>query len=160
MATAAPTTPITHTAYTAGDWITRDDMALLARCSVDTVRREERKLNAKFNREPRTDEAGRALVNVGEFIELGRIRPEDLTLGTSPAESAAIIRSRQAETELREQSARLRGELDQAETVLATLREQLAVKDKQLAKRDEQITQLTTLLSTSLGRFHAAGGAA
>jgi hypothetical protein len=140
------------TLYTAADWVPRDDMAVLADCSVDTIRRDEK----KHGLETRTDDAGRVLVNVGDFLRIGRLRDADLTAGATPAESAAVVRSRQAEAALREQVARLEGKLVQADLVVETLREQLGAKDKQLAKRDDQITQLTTLL----GRFAAMGGAA
>lgn len=140
------------------DWVPRDDMALLTRTSVDTVRRDVKKHGLKT----RDDAAGRVLVNVGDFITIGRLRDQDLTVGASPAESAAVIRSRELVAELRAQLARAQGRLDQAEPVVATLREQLASKDKQLAKRDDHVAQLTTLLGQlSLQRrsHDIAGGA-
>ena len=148
MTTPNGTTPT----YTAADWVPRDDLAVLANRSTDTVTRDVR----KHQLQTREDEAGRVLVNVGDFLRIGRLRDSDLTAGTTPAESAAIIRSRQAETDLREQLARLEGKLAQADLVVETLREQLVTKDKQLSKRDEQFTQLTHLL----GRLSALGGAA
>lgn len=148
MTTLNGTTPT----FTAADWVPRDDLAVLANRSTDTVTRDVK----RHQLQTREDEAGRVLVNVGDFLRIGRLRDSDLTAGTTPAESAAIIRSRQAETDLREQLARLEGKLAQADLVVETLREQLVTKDRQLAKRDEQFTQLTQLL----GRLSALGGAA
>lgn len=127
----------------------RDD---LANRSTDTVTRDVK----RHQLQTREDEAGRVLVNVGDFLRIGRLRDSDLTAGTTPAESAAIICTRQAETDLREQLARLEGKLARADLVVETLREQLVTKDKQLSMRDEQFTQLTHLL----GRLSALGGAA
>lgn len=148
MTTPNGTTPT----YTAADWVPRDDLAVLANRSTDTVTRDVK----KHQLQTREDEAGRVLVNVGDFLRIGRLRDSDLTAGTTPAESAAIIRSRHAEADLREQLARLEGKLAQADLVVETMREQLVTKDKQLSKRDEQFTQLTHLL----GRLSALGGAA
>ena len=140
------------TPYTAADWIPRDDLAVLAHCSTDTIRRDER----KHELETRTDESGRVLVNVGKFLEIGRLRESYLTAGSTPAESAAMARSRQHESELRQQITRLEGKLDRTDLAVDILREQLSAKDKQLAKRDEQISTLTGLI----GRLSAFGGAA
>lgn len=138
--------------YTAADWAPRDDVAILANCSPDTIRRDVK----RHELETREDESGRVLVHVDDFLRIGRLRDSDLTVGTTPTESAAILRSRQAESGLRERLAHLEGKLAQADLVIETLREQLTAKDKQLAKRDDQFTQLTSLL----GRVSAMGGAA
>ena len=70
------------------------------------------------------------MVHVDDFLRIGRLRDTDLTAGTTPTESAAILRSRQAETGLRERLAHLEGKLAQADMVIETLREQLAAKDE------------------------------
>lgn len=88
---------MSHTTLTGEDWIPRDDMAVLVHKSVDTVTREIK----KHDLATRTDEAGRVLVNVGDFLRLGRIRPEDLTAGAIPAESAEVLRVRESLTALR-----------------------------------------------------------
>ena len=137
---------------TSGDWVTRDDMAALTRKSADTITRDLR----KHDFASREDEAGRVLVNVGDFLEIGRLRPEDLTAGTTPAESAEVLRARQSITELKERAAELTGRLGNSDTLIDTLREQLAVKDKHIAKQAEQITQLIA----RLGTFGTMGGAA
>ena len=137
------------TTIQAADWITRADMAALMKRSEDTVRRAEKK-NDLENRE---DEAGRVLVCVADFLRIGLIRPQDLTVGATPAESAEVLRARETITALKTQVAELTGRLAQADLVRDTLREQLAVKDKQIAQQANQLTQI-------LGRLGHNGGAA
>jgi hypothetical protein len=93
--------------YTEQDWIPRDDMATLCRCSVDTVTRTVK----KHQFDTRTDDAGRLLVNVGDFVRIGRLRAEDLTLGATPAESAEVRRARASIEALKIQVAELTGRL-------------------------------------------------
>lgn len=138
--------------YTTMDWITREDMAVLIRKSPDTVRRQAK----KHDLAERTDEAGRVLVSVGDFLRLGHLRPEDLAVGATPAESAEVLRARETLTALRVQVGELTGRLGHADTLVSTLTDQLAYKDRQLATQAAQLTQLTQLL----GRLAAAGGAA
>ena len=149
---------MSHTTVSAEDWITREDMAALMRSSTDTVRRDEAKIRRLYEEdgrpyETRTDEAGRVLVNVGDFVRIGRLRPEDLTLGATPAESAEVLRARDTITALKAQVAELSGRLAQTDLVRDTLREQLAVKDK-------QIGQQTALLTQLVARLGQGGGAA
>ena len=120
-------TASSSTGLTSADWVTRDDMAALTRKSADTVTRDIKKHQLSAP----ADEAGRVLVNVGDFLEIGRLRPEDLTAGTTPAESAEVLRARETITELKERAAELTGRLGNSDTLVTTLREQLAVKDKQ-----------------------------
>ena len=131
------------------DWITRADMAVLIRKSEDTVRRA----CEKHDLETREDEAGRVLVNVGDFVRIGRLRPEDLTVGATPAESAEVLRARETVTAVKAQVGELIGRLAQSDLIRDTLREQLAVKDKQIAQQGTQLTQL-------IARFGRDGGAA
>lgn len=153
--TATPSTGVGTP--TPADWVTRDDMALLTRTSVDTVRRDIK----KHDLETREDDAGRVLVNVGAFIRIGRLRDQDLTQGSTPAESAAVLRSRESVSQMRAELAHAQGRLDQVDAVVATLREQLVSKDRQLAKRDDHVAQLTTLLGQlSQRRFLATTGGA
>lgn len=58
--------------------ILRDDMALLTRTSVDNVRRGEN----KHTLEARTDAAGGALLDVRDFITIGGLCDQGLTMGT------------------------------------------------------------------------------
>jgi phage shock protein A len=109
----------------AEDWITRADMAALMKRSEDTVRRAEKKHELKT----REDEARRALVAVADFLRLGLIRPQDLTVGATPAESAEVLRARETVAALKAQVAEMTGRLAQTDLVRDTLREQLAVKD-------------------------------
>ena len=67
-----------------------------------------------------------------------------------------MLRARQSITELKERAAELTGRLGNSDTLIDTLREQLAVKDKHIAKQAEQITQLIA----RLGTFGTMGGAA
>jgi hypothetical protein len=154
--TTTPTAAISSSVTTsAEDWVTREDMAALMRVHPDTVRRACHKNEL----DTREDEAGRVLVNIGDFLRIGRLRPEDLTAGATPAESAEVLRARATVTALTAQVAELTGRLAQADLVRDTLREQLAVKDKQLAQQSSQLTQLTQLLGrlTQTGQL---GGAA
>ena len=89
------------------DWITRADMAALMRSSEDTVRRAEK----KHQLQTREDDAGRVLVNVGDFVGVGLLSPEDLTVGATPAESAEVLRARETVTALKAQVAELTGRL-------------------------------------------------
>ena len=140
------------TTIQAEDWIPRADMAALMNRSEDTVRRAEK----KHQLQTREDEAGRVLVAVADFLRLGLIRPQDLTAGATPAESAEVLRAREAITALKTQIAELSGRLAQADLVRDTLREQLAVKDRQISKQAEQITGLIH----NAGRIGRIGGAA
>lgn len=141
----------TTTGFTAIDWVTREDVVALTRTSIDTIRRDEK----KHGLETRRDDAGRVLVSVADFIRIGRLREADLTTGSTPGESAAILRSRETLAQLRAQLARAEGGLEQAQTVIDTLREQLATKDRQLTKRDDHIAQLTALLGQMTAHQHA-----
>ena len=134
------------------DWVTRDQLAQLAGCSVDTIRRDV----AKHQLHTTTDAAGRTLVKAGDFVAIGRVTQAALNRADTPAEAAALVRGREVEARLREQVARLEGRLVEIETTVATLREQLSVKDRQLGKNLEQVSQLTALVS----RLTATGGAA
>ena len=87
-------TPMSHPTVQTADWIPRDDLAVLARCSVDTVKRDIKKHELNV----REDEAGRILVNVEDFIRLGRLRSEDLIMvprPRSPPRSSAPARPSQ-----------------------------------------------------------------
>jgi hypothetical protein len=140
------------TTIQAEDWITRADMAALMNRHEDTVRRAER----KHELETRKDDADRVLVCVADFLKLGLIRPQDLTLGATPAESAEVLRARETITALKAQVAELSGRLAESDVVRDTLREQLAVKDKQIAHQSTQLAQLTGII----GRLGQLGGAA
>lgn len=135
------------TPLSAEDWIPRDDMATLARKSVDTIKRACK----KHDLETGTDESGRVLVFVGDFIDLGLIREQDLTAGATPAESVEVLRARETILKLRTQAAELTGRLTHADTLVETLREQLVTKDRQLAKQADQLTQLIGRLGVVLG---------
>jgi len=134
---------------TAEDWITRDDMAVLIRRTEYTIRRDERAHELKT----RLDETGRVLVNVGDFLRIGRLRLEDLTAGATPAQSAEVLRARETITALRVQVGELTGRLSHSDALVTTLGEQLAQKDRQLAKQADHLTQL-------ICRLGAFGGAA
>lgn len=84
--------------YTAQDWISRDDMATLARCSVDTITRTAK----KHELETRVDETGRVLVNVGDYLALGKFRTETSPPRRHPGRvrrGAPWIRAQSAGTE-------------------------------------------------------------
>jgi hypothetical protein len=57
---------MSHPSYTAQDWIPRDGMATLPRCSVDTITRAAK----KHQLETKVDDAGRVLVNVGDYSKV------------------------------------------------------------------------------------------
>ena len=138
---------MSHTTVQAEDWITREDMDALMRSSTDTVRRDETKIRKLYDDdgrhyETRTDDAGRVLVNVGDFVRIGRLRPEDLTLGATPAESAEVLRAREVITALKAQVGELTGRLSESDLHRDALREQLAVKDKQIAQQAAHLTQI------------------
>ncbi|QGN58095.1 hypothetical protein [Nostocoides sp. HKS02] len=120
------------------DWVLRADMAALIRKSEDTVRR----LVTKHELATRTDDKGRVLVRVDDFVTLGHLRHEDLTAGLTPAESAQVLRARESVTALRVQIAELTGRLAAAEGLSDTLREQLAQKDRQIAKQGDLLSRL------------------
>ena len=131
----------------AEDRITRDDIALLARTSPDTIRRDIK----KHGLETDTDAAGRVLVRVADFLAIGRIRPEDLTAGATPGESAEVLRARETITALRMQVAELSGRLRHSDALVDTLRDQLGQKDKQLAKQADPVSQLIVRLGALAG---------
>lgn len=135
------------------DWVPRDDLAVLARTSVDTVKRDTK----KHDLPTRIDAAGRVLVNVADFVRIGRLRPEDLSTGATAAESAEVVRARETITALRLQVAELTSQVRHQGTASAALYEQLATKDKQLARQADQLTQLIGRLGAVLA---ATGGAA
>lgn len=120
------------------DWIPRADMAALIRKSEDTVRR----LVTKHDLTTRTDDKGRVLVRVDDFVTLGHLRAEDLTAGLTPAESAEVLRARESVTALRVHVAELTGRLTAAEQLSDTLRDQLAQRDRQLTKQGELLSRL------------------
>lgn len=138
---------MSHPTIQVEDWITRADIAALIRKSEDTVRRAEK----KHSLETREDSAGRVLVNVGDFVSIGLLRPADLTTGATPAESAELVRTRETITALKAQVAELTGRLSEADLVRDTLRDQLGIKDKQLAQHSGQITQLIARLGQGGG---------
>lgn len=125
------------TSLAADDWVSRDDMASLIRKSIDTVNRDCGKHQLATQAGP----GGRVLVNVGDFLRIGRLRADDLPTASSAAESAEVLRARETVVALRVQVAELTGRLAHCDTLINTLLEQLGTKDKQLAKQADQLTQ-------------------
>ena len=134
------------------DWIPRADLAALMRKSPDTVRRAV----DKHGLDTRTDDAGRVLVRVADFLRLGHLRAEDILPGTTATESAEVLRARDTVTALTAQVAELTGRIATTDTLVSTLRDQLDRKDKQLGRQSEQLSQLTQAISRLAGSRAAA----
>lgn len=125
------------------EWISREDVATLARRSVDTIRRDVE----RHCLTTRTDDKGRVLVDANDFVRLGRIAATDMRRGATPAESVAVTRARDEVTSLKADLARVEGRLEQLVLSESLLRDQLGAKDRQLAKLDETVKSLTAILN-------------
>ena len=67
----------------------------------------------------------RVLVIAGDVLQIGRLPPDDLTCGATPARSAEVLPFRDTLTALTTQAAEPRGRLGQADSLVDTPREQL-----------------------------------
>ena len=120
--------------------ITRKHAAVLARTTEKTLLRDERDRGLLRQDDPQTKQA---TYRLGDLVESGRIRLEDVTITGNAAEAAEVIKSRESLTKLRELVAEKDGRLSHADRLVATLTEQLAVKDRQITAQATQINKLS-----------------
>ena len=126
--------------------ISRQEAVVLARTSVDTLRRLERNTADPLLRE--TDEdTRRATYRLGDLVDRGLIRMEDVTIAGSASDAAEVIKSRDTIAELRALVAEKEGRLAHADLLVATLTEQLAVKDRQITNHGTQINKLADVIA-------------
>lgn len=126
--------------------ITRKDAAVLARTSEDTLRRAEKKAVDPLSRETDSD-SNQATYRVGDLVDRGFIRIEDVTIAGSASDAAEVIKSRDTIADLRAQVAEKAGRLAHADLLVATLTEQLAVKDRQITNHGTQINKLADVIA-------------
>lgn len=126
-------------------WVTRAEMMRLTGKSEKTIKRDE----AEHGLPTRTGPNGSVLVNVRDFVRIGRLRATDIPNGLTGSQAAEVLR-------LQEQVARLTAEKGELGGRLAEVREardlavgQIAVKDAQLKAKDEQIAQALRALARS-----------
>lgn len=127
------------------NWVTRAVMMRLTGKSEKTIKRDEK----DHGLETRTGANGSVLVNIEDYVRIGRLQPTDIPNGLTGSQAAEVLR-------LQEQVARLTAEKGELGGRLAEVREardlavgQIAVKDAQLKAKDEQIAQALRALARS-----------
>src|SRR5215218_3193814 len=80
---------VTATAAGAGEWISRADAAELAHRSEDAIKRDQK----DHGLETRPGPNGKTMLRLADLVRIGRIRPEDLPAGASPAGTAELRRT-------------------------------------------------------------------
>jgi hypothetical protein len=108
--------------YNHDDRITRKDAAALARTSLDTIRRAEKKYDLVTQTDPETKQV---TYRVGDLVDRGLIRIADLAVAGSALEAAEVIKSRAAISDLRAEAAEKQGRLANADRVILELTRQL-----------------------------------
>jgi chromosome segregation ATPase len=142
------------TTSSADEWISRDDAAVCAGASPDTIKRDIK----KHDLETRTGPRGQVMTRVADLVRIGRIRPDALTEATG-AETAELHRSRAQADAARTEAAQLAGRLQERERHTDLLHEQVREKDRQLKERDAQIRALTATVERLVLALQAGSAA-
>ena len=130
----------TATAPAAGaeEWISRADAAELARCNEATIER----LETKHDLETRSGPKGQTRLRLADLVRLGRIRPENLPAGSSPAGTAELRRTQEQLVAVQRELGEVRGRLAERDAVVATLTGQVTEKDRQIRRLTDIIDSL------------------
>jgi hypothetical protein len=141
-----PTTGTSTSTDAPEEWISRADAAALSGRSEDTIRRDER----RHELETRLNPTGAVLLRLADLVRIGRI---DRTTFTSAggADSAEVVRARDAVVVLKVQVAEMNGKLSFADALIASLTAQLEQKDKQLASLTRAHEALVVRIGTGTG---------
>lgn len=111
-----------------GEWVSRREMAQLARCSEDTIGRDIK----PHGLETRTGLKGEVLVRVADFERIGRIKPGDVPTGLTGSQAAELRRVVAENARLTALVGELTGRLEESRASQDVVTAQLAVKDEQI----------------------------
>lgn len=111
-----------------GEWISRREMAQLARCSEATIGRDV----DKHDLETRTGLKGEVLVRVSDYVRIGRIQPGDVPTGLTGSQAAELRRVVAENARLTALVGELTGRLEESRASQDVVTAQLAVKDEQI----------------------------
>jgi hypothetical protein len=111
-----------------GEWVSRREMAQLARCSESTIGRDV----DKHDLETRIGLKGEVLVRVADFERIDRIKPGDVPTGLTGSQAAELRRVLADNARLTSHVGELTGRLEQARISQDVITAQLAVKDEQI----------------------------
>jgi hypothetical protein len=128
----------TAPAASAEEWISRADAAELACCSEATIER----LETKHDLETRSGPNGQTRLRLADLVRLGRIRPEYLPAGASPAGTAELRRTQEQLVAVQRELGEVRGRLAERDAVVATLTGQVTEKDRQIRRLTDIIDSL------------------
>jgi hypothetical protein len=129
-------------------WISRADAAQLGRCSEATIKR----LEGKHDLETRSGSNGQILLRLADLVRLGRIRPEDLPAGASPAGTAELRRTQEQLVAVQRELGEVRGRLAERDAVVATLTGQVSEKDRQIRRLTDIVDSLSLALREKAAR--------
>jgi hypothetical protein len=115
-------------AHDDGEWVSRREMAQLAHCSEDSIKRDIKQHEVRT----RTGLKGEVLVRVADFERIGRIQPGDVPTGLTGSQAAELRRVLADNARLTAQLGELTGRLEQARLSQDVITAQLAVKDEQI----------------------------
>lgn len=130
------------------DWISRDDAAVLAGCSADSIKRDVK----NHALETRQGPANRVMVRLSDLVGIGRIKQHELPSSGTGAEAAELRRAQERILSLHAEVGEATGRLGERDTVIEVLRQQLAEKDRQLKA-------LTALFDNTVATFRAGRAA-
>jgi hypothetical protein len=97
----------TAPAVGAEEWISRADAAELARRSEDAIKRDQK----DHGLEARSGPNGKTMLRLADLVRIGRIRPQDLPAGASPAETAELRRTQDQLVAVQRELGEARGRL-------------------------------------------------
>lgn len=121
-------------------WITRKEAAHLAACSEATIKRD---IESKSL--PTRKRGTQVTVDVDDLIAIGRIKPDALTPGQTPADAAGLVAAHQATADARARAENALGQLQSCQTLIAALQRQVEAKDQQIADLAANLTRLITV---------------
>ncbi len=122
----------------ADDWVSRKEMAAVAGCSEDSIKRDAR----HHGLPTATGAKGEVLVRTSDFIRIGHLTAADLPTGLTGPQAAELRR-------VIADNARLTAQIGELTGRLVEVRSSRDVYVAQLTVKDEQITALTAVLSRS-----------
>lgn len=136
----------------ADKWVTRREVAQLAGCSEDTIKRDVK----THTLETRLSDKGEVLVRVADFVALGRLQPQDVPTGLSAGQAAELKRVLADNVRLAAQVAELTGRLSAATAAQDVVIAQLGVKEAQT----QDLLALARAVAGAAPRLAAVGAAA
>jgi hypothetical protein len=126
------------------DLVSREDGAVLADCSIDTIKRDIKLHGLHTEPGPR----GKVMVRVADLVRIGRIKPDVLGDGVSGSTTAELRRTQEQVRQLLAGAARDAGRLEERTALVEVLRQQIAAKDRQITQLNGTVERLLAKLQT------------